>query len=111
MVPMIFNMVVLPPPEVPNIVKNSPFFTFKDTPLKAGTPSIPIKYVLCIFLRTITSCSSLFFEFSSVSCFCNTENIFSLFEISPKYNLYSSFFLLSLFISESDISFTINLFE
>lgn len=41
MVPIIFKRVVLPPPDVPRIVMNSPWFTVRFTPRRAGTPSIP----------------------------------------------------------------------
>lgn len=41
MVPIIFNKVVLPPPEVPKIIINSPSETLNVTPLKAVTPSTP----------------------------------------------------------------------
>ena len=40
-VPMIFKSVVLPPPDVPRIVMNSPSLIVSPTPLSAGTPSIP----------------------------------------------------------------------
>jgi hypothetical protein len=33
-VPMMFSMVVFPPPEVPKIHTNSPRFTVRDTPLQ-----------------------------------------------------------------------------
>ena len=34
-VPIMFNIVVLPPPDVPRIVQNSPLLMFKFTPLSA----------------------------------------------------------------------------
>mmetsp|Transcript_41151 Transcript_41151/g.54030 ORF Transcript_41151/g.54030 Transcript_41151/m.54030 type:complete len:189 (-) Transcript_41151:393-959(-) len=40
-VPMMLSRVVLPPPEVPRIVMNSPSCTVRFTPRRAGTPSIP----------------------------------------------------------------------
>ena len=40
-VPIIFKRVVLPPPDVPKIVINSPSLMVSPTPRKAGTPSIP----------------------------------------------------------------------
>jgi len=40
-VPIIFNSVVLPPPEVPRIVMNSPWLIVRFTPRRAGTPSMP----------------------------------------------------------------------
>lgn len=49
-VPMMFNIVVLPPPDVPKIVQNSPLLMFKFTPQSAYTPSRPSKYVLCTFV-------------------------------------------------------------
>ena len=50
-----FSIEVFPPPLVPKIQTNSFCYIFKSTPLRAATPSIPSKYVLCIFLRTIIS--------------------------------------------------------
>lgn len=58
MVPMIFSNVVLPPPDVPNIVINSPSLMVKLTPLRAGTPSNPKRYVLCTLTSLITSLAS-----------------------------------------------------
>jgi hypothetical protein len=42
-VPIILSKVVLPPPDVPRMVMNSPSFIVRPTPRKAGTPSIPSK--------------------------------------------------------------------
>jgi len=55
-------MVVLPPPDVPRIVMKSPSFIVRLTPLRAGTPSSPRRYVLWTLISLMTS-----FEFSSIS--------------------------------------------
>jgi len=41
MVPIMFNRVVLPPPLVPKIRMNSPYFISNVTPLNAVTPYTP----------------------------------------------------------------------
>lgn len=45
---MIFNKLVLPPPEFPSITTNSPCLIEREAPLKAATPYNPNKYVLWI---------------------------------------------------------------
>mmetsp|Transcript_18025 Transcript_18025/g.41712 ORF Transcript_18025/g.41712 Transcript_18025/m.41712 type:complete len:244 (-) Transcript_18025:181-912(-) len=58
MVPMMLSNVLLPPPEVPNSITNSPRRTRVETPRNAATPSMPSRYVLWTFSMTIISSSS-----------------------------------------------------
>lgn len=45
-VPIMLSRVVFPPPDVPKTVINSPSLMVRLTPLRAGTPSNPRRYVL-----------------------------------------------------------------
>ena len=56
MVPMRFSKLVLPDPDLPSSMMNSPDSTVNETPRMAATPSTPTRYVLWTLLSTTQGC-------------------------------------------------------